>query len=228
MKFINYYYRNNFNYFFNFNNDETDNFVFFKKFIKNKNFLRKTNKGVKHNIKYTSIKRNKNIYLDSMLINSWIKRGLKINFLKNYNLFLEQFYYLIINEPQFFENYPNCDFIFDLLKTKSFHFKIKHLLKEPLKELEYIFDLKLKKLNKKLKRKLKKKYSYTINYLHKNKRLKHTLNMFYYSSNFYKNKKYFERIFFTFLFIIFDTKSTPIWERKLNVYKIALKFLNKK
>lgn len=228
MKFINNFYNNNINLFLVKNYEDFDYYNFNKSFIKNKFYFKKTNRGSKLSVKLISMKRNKNIDINNLLINSWIKKGKKLNFLKNYNIFLENFFFLIVKEPTFFKDYPNFDFIYDLLKTKTYHFKFKFLLYEPLKTLEYIFDLKLKKLNKKLKKKLKKKYSYSINYLHKKKRLKHVLNMFYYSSNFYKNKKYFERIFFTFLFIIFDTKSTPIWERKLNVYKIALKFLNKK
>jgi hypothetical protein len=100
--------------------------------------------------------------------------------------------------------------VYDLLSTKGYNYKFEYLLLSPIKELEYVFDLRLKKLNKKMKRKLKKKYTYTINHFHKKKRIKHVLSMFYLSSNFYKEKKYFERIFSTFINIIFDTKNTPI------------------
>jgi hypothetical protein len=229
LKFFNSFdYKNNFNKFIYKYEDDLDLFVFNKRFIKNKFFLKKTNKGSKINIKYNSVRRNKNFSLNNLLINSWVKKGLKLNFLKSYNIFLENFFFILNNNKSFFKDYPNYEYVYDILKTKGYNYRFENLLLHPISELEYMFELKLKKLNKKLKKKLKKKYSYTINHFHYKKRVKHILNLSYLSSNFYKEKKYFERIFLNFVNIVFDTKNTPIWDRKINVYKIAFKFLNKK
>lgn len=235
MKFIhNYDYKNNFFYFYylninnNIDDEDVNNFSFNSKFFKNFFFFRKTNKGVKNNVKLQSFQRNKNFDLNNLLINSWVKKGKKLLFLKHYNIFLNYFWYLINTNNNYFLSYPNTQFIYDLLILKKYNYKLHNLLKNPLEMLEHMFELKLKKLNKKMKKKHKKKYIYTIKYLHKPKRLKNVLNMFYSSSNFYNNKKYYDRIFFTFLNIIFNTKNSPIWEKKLSTYKIALKFLKKK
>lgn len=233
MKFIyNLSYTNNFTLYFNFYEedyeDDLQEHLYNISFSKKSFFFRKTNYGVKNNIKLLSLKRNKNLSINNLIINSWVKKGMKLNFLKHYNMFVKNFFFLITTQKSFFSDYPNFSFVYDLLSSKKYNYKIHNLLVNPLTFLEHMFELKLKKLNKKMKKKYKKKYIYTIKYLHKSKRLKNTLNMFYYSSNFYNNKKYFDRIFFTFLNIIFDTKNTPIWEKKLNVYKIALKFLKKK
>lgn len=204
------------------------NYIYNVRFYKNKFFYKKTHYGVKFNIKLKSIRRNKNLDLNNLLINSWVKRGLKLNFLKNYNIFFKNWNYLISKDKSIFKNYTNYDFICDLLRTNKFNYNILNLLIFPLEILEHMFELKLKKLSKKMKRKYKKKYIYTIKYLHKPKRLKHTLNMFYSSSSQYGNKYYHERIFNTFIDILFETKKSPIWERKLNVYRIALRFLKKR
>jgi hypothetical protein len=135
---------------------------------------------------------------------------LKLNFLKNYNIFLENFFFIFFTNKSFFKDYPNYEYVCDLLETKGYKNKFEYLLLNPIKDLEYIFELRLKKLNKKMKRKFKKKYTYTINHFHHKKRVKHVLNMFYLSSNFYKEKKYFERMFLMFINIVFDTKNTPI------------------
>lgn len=233
MKFIyEFSYKNNFLIFYDFYEEEYEENLYDCSyninFIKKNIFFRKTKYGIKNNSKLLSLKRNKNFSVDNLMINSWVKKGMKLNFLKHYNLFLKQFFFLINTQKQYFNEYPNTDFVYDLLNSKKYNYKFYNLLLNPLELLEHMFELKLKKLNKKLKKKFKKKYIYTVKYLHKSKRLKNTLNMFYLSSNFYNNKKYYDRIFYTFLFIIFDTKNTPIWEKKLNVYKIALKFLKKK
>lgn len=209
------------------NEDDLDTF-YIKRFSKKIIFFRKTNYGYKNNIKLLSLKRNKNLDFNNLMINSWIKKGLKLNFLKNYNNFLKNFNFLIVKNKIYFKDYPNFEFVFDLIRSKTYNYKLQNLLIEPLYVLEHMFDLKLKKLNKKMKKKHKKKHIYVIKYLHKSRRLKNTLNMFYFSSNYYNYKKYHERIFFTFLNIIFNTKETPIWNKKLNVYKIALRFLKKK
>ena len=233
----NFSYINNYIKFYSYINDEdydeeeeeiSSEFFYNSKFSKKSLFLRKTLYGVKQNTKLASLKRNKNLDINNIMINSWVKKGMKLNFLKHYNIFLKYFMFLISNQKTFFSEYPNTEFVYDLLNSKFHNYKLQSLLVLPLELLEHMFELKLKKLNKKMKKKFKKKYIYTIKYLHRSKRLKNTLNMFYFSSNFYKNKKYSERIFYTFLYIIFDTKNTPIFEKKLNVYKIALKFLKKK
>lgn len=235
MKFIyNFSYKNNFfiyNKIYNLNldsDDDNNNYNYYFDFSKKSIFFRKTKKGVKYSTKLYSLKRNKNLSFNNFLINSWVKKGLKLSFLKHYNIFLKNIFFLIKTDKLFFNNYPNTEFVYDLLNSKKYNYKLQNLLTNPLLLLEHMFELKLKKLNKKMKRKFKKKHVYVVKYLYKTKRLKNTLNMFYLSSNFYNNKKYYDRIFYTFLNVIFDTKNTPIFKKKLNVYKIALKFLKKK
>lgn len=178
-------------------------------FVKNKNLLKKTNKGVKFSLKNLSQKRNMNYDLNNLLINSWVKKGLKLKFLKNYNIFLEKFLFLIIYNFEFFKDYPNFSFVSDVIFLKNSKIKFEYFLEEPLKNLEFMFDLKVKKLSKKLIKKLKKKHTYVVNYLHKKKRLKYALNSIYMSSYNYNEKKYYDRIFSTFLNVIFDTKNSP-------------------
>ena len=102
--------------------------------------------------RFDSIRRFKNINLNNQLLNIWVKNGLKLNLLKHYNFFLENFYLKLISNITFYENYPNYNYVLELLDTKDYYYKFENLLTDPMKELEYIFDLKIKKLNKKLQK----------------------------------------------------------------------------
>ena len=177
--------------------------------------------------RFDSIRRFKNINLNNQLLNIWVKNGLKLNLLKHYNFFLENFYLKLISNITFYENYPNYNYVLELLDTKDYYYKFENLLTDPMKELEYIFDLKIKKLNKKLQKKYNKKYDYKIVHINKKKRIRYLLKMFYSNINFYKYNKYSERIFFTLINIVFNTKETEVWTKKLHTYKTVFKFLNK-
>jgi hypothetical protein len=97
-----------------------------------------------------------------------------------------------------------------LLDTKDYYYKFENLLNEPLKDLEYVFDLKIKKLSKKLQKKYNKKYDYKIIHINKKKRLRYLLKMFYININSYKYNKYSDRIFFNLINIILNTKENEI------------------
>lgn len=217
-------YKNNFNYF---NSINYTMYFYTLNLIKKKQFFKKTKKNIKLDSRFDSIRRYKNINLNNQLLNIWTKNGLKLNLLKHYNLFLENFYLKLISDISFYENYPNYNYVLELLDTKDYYYKFENLLNDPLKELEYIFDLKIKKLNKKLQKKYNKKYDYKIIHINKQKRVRYLLKMFYLNINFYKYNKYSQRIFFTLINIVFNTKETEVWFKKLNIYKTVFKFLNK-
>ena len=197
--------------------------------IKNKKFLRKTNSGKKLNIKLTSIRRFKNVSFTNQLFNLWLKRGYKLGLLKYYNIFTEKFNYILANEFELknYENTPHYIYILELLDTKYYYYKYNNLLKEPFKELEYIFDLKIKKLGKKLQKKYKKKYDYKIVHIHRKKRIRYILKLLYSNVTMYKHNKFHSRIFNILMTLIFNTQELEMWERKVNTYKIIYKYLNK-
>lgn len=120
---------------------------------KNKQFTLKTVRGEKINTKLYSIRRNKNITLHNQLLNSFVKKGKKLNLLKHYNMFLETFFYLLITNENIYKNYQNSDYIFDLLKTKFYYYKFENLLIDPIEDLKCLFDLKAKKPERKKKKK---------------------------------------------------------------------------
>lgn len=217
-------YKNNFNYFSSFSYIK---YYFYLNLVKNKKFFKKTKKGVKLDSRFDSIRRFKNINLHNQILNVWLKKGLKLNLLKHYNLFLEKFYLELITNQVFYENYPNYNYVLELLDTKDYYYKFENLLKDPLKELEFIFDLKIKKLSKKFQKKYNKKYDYKIIHINKKKRLRFLLKAFYSNINFYKYNKYSDRIFYTLINIVFNTKETEVFTKKVNTYKTVFKFLNK-
>jgi hypothetical protein len=217
-------YKNNLNYF---NSISYIKYFYVLDLIKKKQFFKKTKKGVKLDSRFDSIRRFKNINLNNQLINIWLKNGLKLNLLKHYNLFLEIFFYKLISNVNFYENYTNYNYVLELLDTKDYYYKFENLLNDPIKELEYIFDLKIKKLNKKLQKKYNKKYDYKIVHINKKKRVRYLLKVFYSNINHYKYNKYSERIFFTLINLVFDTKKTEVWDKKITTYKTVFKFLNK-
>lgn len=217
-------YKNNLNYF---NSVSYIKYFYILDLIKKKQFFKKTKKGLKLDSRFDSLRRYKNINLNNQLINMWLKNGLKLNLLKHYNLFLEMFYIRLISNITFYENYPNYNYVLELLDTKDYYYKFENLLDDPIKELEYIFDLKIKKLNKKLQKKYNKKYDYKIIHINKKKRIRYLLKVFYSDINFYKYNKYSERIFFTLINLVFNTKNTEVWNRKIVTYKTVFKFLNK-
>lgn len=217
-------YKNNFNYF---NFISYTRYFYILNLVKKKQFFRKTNKGVKLDVRFNSIRRYKNINLNNQLLNMWLKNGLKLNLLKHYNYFLEYYYLLLISDIKFFENFTNYKYILELLDTKDYYYNFENLLNDPVKELEFIFDLKIKKLSKKLQKKYNKKYDYKIVHINKKKRFRYLLKAFYSNINYYKCNKYFERIFYTLINIVFNTKDTEVWNKKVCIYKTVFKFLNK-
>lgn len=200
-------YKNNFNYF---NSISYTRYYYYLNLIKKKQFFKKTKKGVKLDSRFDSIKRFKNINFNNQLLNIWLKNGLKLNLLKHYNVFLENYYLILITDLKFYENFPNYNYVMELLDTKDYYYKFDNLLTDPIKELEYIFDLKIKKLSKKLQKKYNKKYDYKIIHINKKKRLRYLFKMFYSNLNFYKYNKYSERIFFNLINIVFNTRETEV------------------
>lgn len=217
-------YKNNFNYF---NAVSYTRYFYILNLVKKKQFIKKTNKGVKLDSRFDSLRRFKNVSFNNQLLNIWLKNGLKLNLLKHYNIFLENFHINLISNISFYENYPNYNYVLELLDTKDYYYKFENLLVDPMKELEYIFDLKIKKLNKKLQKKYNKKYDYKIVHINKKKRLRYLLKTFYSNINYYKYNKYSERIFYTLINIVFNTKETEVWTKKIHTYKTVFKFLNK-
>jgi len=221
---VNSSYKNNFNYF------NITNYFFFsyqKRFIKNKKFFKKTVNDKRLDLKLDSLRRFKNFSFNNQIFNIWVKKGFKLNLLKHYNIFLKNFYMLLLNDAEQYRNSQNYNYVFELLDTKYYYYRLENLLKDPFKELEYIFDLKIKKLNKKLQKKYKKKYDYKIIHINKAKRLRYIIKLLYSNINLYKHNKYSDRIFFLFVSTIFNTKDLEIWERRISTYKIIYKHLNK-
>ena len=202
-------------------------FYYYLRLVKKKQFFRKTKYGSKLDSRFDSIRRFKNINFNNQLLNVWLKKGLKLNLLKHYNQFLENFYLILITNTKFYENYPNYNYVLELLDTKDYYYRFENLLRDPIKELEYIFDLKIKKISKKLQKKYNKKFDYKIIHINKKKRLRYLFKMFYSNLNTYKYNKYSDRIFFNLINIVFNTKETEVWEKKLSTYKTVFKLLNK-
>lgn len=208
MKFlINSSYKNNFNY-FNFINYSY--FLYQKRFIKKKKFFKKTFNLKRVDFKLDSLRRFKNFSFNNQILSMWLKKGFKLNLVKHYNIFLKNFYILLLNDAYRYKNLPNYDYVFELLDTKYYYYKFENLLKDPFKELQYIFDLKIKKLNKKLQKKYKKKYDYKIIHIHKEKRVRYIMKLLYSNINLYKYNNYSERIFYLFISTIFNTKDLEI------------------
>jgi len=221
---INSSYKNNFNY-FNF-----INFSFYsyqKRFLKKKVFFKKTINGERLNFKLDSLRRFKNFSFNNQILNMWVKKGSKLNLMKHYNIFLKNFYILLLNDAYQYKDSQNYNYVLELLDTKYYYYRIENLLKDPFKELEYIFDLKIKKLNKKLQKKFKKKYDYKIIHINKMKRVRYIIRLLYSNINLYKYNKYSDRIFFLLVSTIFNTKELEIWERRVSTYKIIYKHLNR-
>lgn len=200
-------YKNNFNFF---NSISYTKYYYSLNLIKKKQFFKKTKNGFKLDSRFDSLKRYKNISFNNQLLNIFLKNGLKLNLLKHYNLFLENFYFKLISDTSFYEGYPNYNYVLELLDTKDYNYRFENLLVDPMKELEFIFDLKVKKLNKKLQKKYNKKYDYKIVHINKKKRLRYLLKTFYSNINFYKYNKYSERIFYTLVNLVFNTKETEV------------------
>ena len=225
MKFlINSSYKNNFNYF---NITKFSYYFFQKRFIKKKKFLIRTVNGKRLDLKLDSLRRFKNFSFNNQITNMWVKRGLKLNLIKHYNIFLKNFYLLLLNDAISYKNSQNYAYVLELLDTKYYYYRLENLLKDPFLELEYIFDLKIKKLNKKLQKKYKKKYDYKIIHINKEKRVRYIIKLLYSNINLYKHNKYSDRIYHLFMTIIFNTKELEIWERRISTYKIIYKHLNK-
>lgn len=198
-----------------------------KRFIKNKKFFIKTKKGRKFDVRLDSLKRFKNFNFNNQIINMWVKKGLKLNLMKHYNIFLKIFYKILLDNAQQFKDSQNYDYVLELLDTKDYYYKFENLLKNPFKELEYIFDLKIKKLNKKLQKKYKKKYDFKVIHINKEKRVRYIIRLLYSNLNLYKFNQYSDRIFSLMSTTVFNTKDLEIWERRFSTYKVIYKYLNR-
>jgi hypothetical protein len=100
--------------------------------------------------------------------------------------------------------------VLELLDTKYYYYKFEKLLKEPFSELEYVFDLKIKKLQKKLQKKFNRKYDYKIVHINKIKRIRYIIKLLYSNINLYKHNRYSERLFLLLTTLVFDTKKLEI------------------
>ena len=225
MKFLKINYSNNIQFF---DNDNDFFYDYIKLHSKNRKIYPKIKKGLNLKIKKTSINRDKNNLLSQQFINIFIKKGKKIKITHNFNIFLENFFFILINEMNVLKKYKDYEFFYYLNNINMNFSNIDYILNFYIKKLESIFDIKSKKNDKKSKS--KSKYSYEMKYIPKEKRLKNSLKVFkLYSENF-KYYKIWERIFWMLSTTFFDYENSFIFKRRLFIYNKSIKFFknNKK
>ena len=216
-------------YDFFFKNSKTYFLYFFlKKNVKSRKIFIKKINGKFRNIKNDSYRRDKNIDISNRFINVSLKNGKKLNFLKNWNLFLKNFFLSFNKNNSNISHYKNYDFFLDLFNNKYYYHDINLLIKKSITVFEPLFNIKVNKINKKFKNKFNKKYSYDIIYIKKKKRLKHVLKLINSYSERFKNYRCWERLYWSFISILLEPKNSFLWKRKMFVYKKALKKLFKK
>lgn len=192
---------------------------------KKRKILNRIKKGVIRSEKKNSIKRDLNNNLFQQYINIVSKKGNKEFTFSQFNISSEIFFLSLNENFDEFKNYKDyLSFVFlsDLVKEyNNYNF----ILTNTLLNLESIFDIKTKKSPKKMKR--LKPFTHEIVFIPKVKRLKNVLRVFnVYSENF-KNYNLWERLFWLFLSVSLDYKKSPVYKRKLYIYKKSIKFFSK-
>ena len=226
MKFL-FLYKKNTNYL----KKDSDYFDYLDYWILKDNFkrrkiLNRIKKGVTSTEKKNSIKRDLNQNLFQQYINVTFKKGNKEYIFNQINIASETFF-LSLNEDfdEFYKYKDYKSFVFLSNYVKEYN-NFNFILCNSLLNFESIFDIKTRKNSKKLRR--VKPYNQEIVFIPKSKRLKSVLrNLAVYSESF-KNYSLWERLFWLFMLISLDFKKSPIFKRKMYIYKKSINFFSKK
>lgn len=201
-----------------------DNFNFKRRKV----FVR-TKGGKKLNIKTFSLRRDRGLNFINLYLNLVTKDGLKETFLKFWNLSIKDFTEKYEDEENlFFSNYPKYYYYYYFKKEEKIFNVFINIVNDCLYDLEILFTMQYRKLNKQQRMKMKTKYKLVLNMVNPKKRYKHVVNLLKYSISFSKKLKLNDRLFEVFALSLFDIKKSYIWKRKIHIYTLVMEEYKKK
>lgn len=201
-------------------------YFYIKKDVRKRKMINKSKKNVTNNNNNNSLRRDKNVTMYNLFLKGILKNGLKCRYNKHSNFFLESFFFNLNNKNEDFLKYDNYEFFCFILKRNNCYNDINYILDLIIPTYNCIFDIKTKKNPKHLKS--EKKYSHQIVYVPRGRRIKKSLkSMSFYIEN-YKNYFLWERLFWLFTFIIFNSKRSFLVKKREFIYKKSLKFFKRK
>jgi len=190
--------------------------------------LRKTRQGKKFNIKSSAIRRDRNIDFLQLYLNTSAKKGKKETFFKHFNTASHKIMFHFEEKDDFFVNSPRFYYYYYISRDICMYRNLENIIDESIDNLQVLFTIKYKKLDKQQRLKYKEKYKLEIKNVNPKKRFKHILNLLNKSSSEMKFKTLNERLLHTFSDTCFDIKKSYINKRKVHIYSLVLEEIRKK
>jgi hypothetical protein len=131
-------------------------------------------------------------------------------------------------KDEFFVNSPRYYYYYYISREICMYREMENIITESIDDLQVLFTIKYKKLDKQQRMKYNEKYKLEIRNVNPKKRFKHVLNLLNKSSSEMIFKKLYERILHTFSETCFDIKKSYINKRKIHIYSIVLEDIKKK
>ena len=203
-------------------------YEFKKPLIKNRKINNKAKKGIIKNPKRSSNILDKNTSLILKYLKTSQKKGKNFLIFKNLNKSIFNFYDYFnfnYNNNNFSKKYHNYEYLSNLILNDFKKLDLNYLISNFVLNLQSIFELKSKK--NKIKDKNNNKYLYEIVYIKKENRLKYLIKSLSMNCESFKKNQIWERIFWSFFILFFDTNNSFLNKKKLFLYFKSIKFFKK-
>ena len=206
-------------------NDEN---AFLDYYPKVRKMFKKTIGGKRLNLKTAAMRRDRDLSSMSMFVNLAVRGGNKETFIKYWNQAIDEFMIHFYEKDDFFYSFPRYYYYYYLVKEEKTYFVFNNILDECLENLQVIFNMKYRKLNKQQRLKLKVKHKLVITLIHPRKRYKHTLNLLNHATSNMNFHNLNDRLLKVFAYACFNPEKSYIWNRKTYIYSLVLEEYNKK
>ena len=187
----------------------------------------KKTKKIKFNNKtLLSVKRRNNLNISNKFLNFFLRKGLKIQYLKALNLGISGFYFFYFFFNKFLiKQHEGYSSVFSLIPNFIGFYHFSKMLDFFSTLLEPFFYLRVKRVEKKYRKKLKKKFVSETVYVKPQKRIGLVLRSLLYYTNIFSHNCVSERLSWALFKTLTEQKNSYLYKRKIYMYtKMFKKF----
>jgi len=190
---------------------------------------KKINKLKFQNKTLLSVKRRSNINIAGKFLNFFLRRGLKIQYLKALNLGISGFYFFYFFFNKFLvKQHSNYSSVFGLIPNFIGFYHFSKMLNFFSNLLEPFFYLRVKRVEKKYRKKIKKKFVSETVYIKPPKRIGLVLKSLLYYTNMFSHNSVSERLSWALFKTLTEQKNSYLYKRKIYMYTKMFKKFQKK
>ena len=190
---------------------------------------KKTKKIKFSNKNILSTKRRANMDISDKFLNFFLRRGLKIQYLKSLNLGISGFYFFYFFFNKFLsKQHMDYSSVFNLIPNFIGFYYFPKMLNFFSNLLEPFFYLKVKRVEKKYRKKLKKKFVSETVYIKPQKRIGLVLRSLLYYTNIFSHNSVSERLSWALFKTLTEQKNSYLYKRKIYMYTKMFKKFQKK